>query len=69
MEDIFEEKICSVCKKYNLEFCPKKIQTRINDKTIEIFCNDYKKDQSKIKPYVKPLEITAKRDYLKNIDF
>ena len=51
MEDIFEEKICSVCKNHNLKFCPKKIQTRIDDKTIKTFCLSYVKDQDKIIPY------------------
>lgn len=67
MEEIFSRQICSVCKNYNN--CNKnKFKYKI-DKNINIyFCTYYKKDPKKIIPYKKPLFVTAKRDYVRNIE-
>ena len=68
MENIFEEKICLVCKKYNTDKCPKIIQKEVRRDSSITFCTSYLKDSSKVKPYKKPLLVTAKRDYVNNVE-
>lgn len=67
MEEIFNRQICSVCENYDC--CNKnKIEYKIDKEINVYFCTSYKKDTKKIIPYEKPLTVTAKRDYVKNIE-
>ena len=67
MEEIFNRQICSVCK--NCNYCNKnKIEYKIDNDINVYFCTYYKKDSKKIIPYEKPLIVTAKRDYVSNIE-
>lgn len=61
MEKIFEDKICSVCKKQNTQECKYKIKKEILKDIIRIYCDDYGKDKEKIKPYVGFAYVTTKR--------
>lgn len=65
MEDIFRTKICPFCKKFNSMDCNRHIvfNNEINIK--RMCCYNYVKNEAKIIPYEKPLEVTAKRDYVK----
>lgn len=66
MEEIFNRQICSVCKKCNN--CNKKtIEYKIENDVNVYFCTFYKRDSKKIIPYKEPLIVTAKRDYMKDI--
>lgn len=68
MGDIFVEKICSVCMKYNSINCPKIIHTEMKNDVRITSCAYYSRNASKIKPYEKPLIVTAKRDYVINTE-
>lgn len=64
MVDIFEEKICTICKKHNTINCKKTIIIK-EEKNIRILsCESYGKDSNKIIPYIEPLIVTANRDYV-----
>ena len=57
--------LCECCKSKE---CNKNIVT-IEYKDYKLIkCLDYVKDESKIKGYVAPLEVTAKRCYVKEIE-
>ena len=62
MEDVFEEKICTTCKKSNTEKCKKNIVKKKENDILSIKCLNYVKDLSKIKKYEKPLITTARRE-------
>ena len=63
MEDIFEKKICSICKN-NINCNYFNIIETTDGLTKVVSCKDYLKDSSKIIPYEPPLIVTAKRDYI-----
>lgn len=68
MVDIFEEKICTICKLNNTSKCKKNICIK-EEKNIETtYCYNYVKDSSKIEPYIEPLIVTANRDYINKIE-
>lgn len=57
--------LCDTC---NQEYCNKNIiVTKKNNLTI-IKCLDYQKDTTKIKRYIRPLMVTAKRDYIMEVE-
>lgn len=66
MDNIFELKICSCCKN---EECLKNIIVNVDKSITSYKCDEYVKDNAKIMPYEKPLVVTAKRDYLSNVEF
>lgn len=61
MEKIFEEKICSICKKHNTDNCKKAIQKENKNNMNKIYCSQYQKDELKIEPYVEPIFYTTRK--------
>lgn len=68
MVDVFEEQICSICKKHDILNCKKAIFVKEEKNMKTIYCNDYDKDETKIVPYVQPLFVTAERDYINKVE-
>ena len=70
MVDVIK-KLCCSCKNNNLgnKNCNKKIIIIEGKETKCYKCENYIKDESKIIPYQKPLEITAKRINVNRKDF
>lgn len=64
MENVFVNEICSVCKRNNTNECNKLIIKEKNNNYDRTFCTEYQKDKSKIQPYIAPIFVTAKRDYI-----
>lgn len=53
--------LCDTCKQ---QACTKNIVTTKRGNLTIIKCLDYQKDTTKIKHYIKPLLVTAKRNYI-----
>lgn len=67
MEDIFKRKICPFCEKNNSIDCNEHIIFKEDNLEVKsICCSNYVKNEAKIIPYEKPLEVTARRSYVKN---
>ena len=67
MEDIFRREICPFCEKFNSIDCNEHIDFKENEFHIKkMYCSNYVKNEAKIVPYEKPLEVTARRSYVKN---
>lgn len=62
MEDVFEKNICSCCK--NTHCTHNIIAHHISRENVTYKCKEYLKDSKKLRPYIKPLLVTAKRDYV-----
>ena len=66
MEDIFEKEICPFCEKFNSIECNRHmVFTECEFDVKKICCTNYAKNEAKIVPYEKPLEVTARRNYVK----
>ena len=64
MVDIFYNEICQYCKNINNNSCNQKINI-YNEKSVTIYnCDNYIKNDLKIKGYETPLLVTAERDYI-----
>lgn len=66
MVDVFKKNICDCCK--NTQCTHKIILEHINGKNVTYKCEEYIKDIKKIKPYIQPLVVTAKRDYVSDFE-
>ena len=70
MEDVLIKEICSICKKHNTNDCKKEISRYTNkyeNNLTSIQCLNYSKDSKKIVKPPKPILVTAKRDYVSEI--
>lgn len=56
--------LCSTCKGN----CERGITIIRTEDTIELKCFDYVPDKSRIEGYRKPLQVTAKRSYMNEIE-
>lgn len=65
MIDMFEKKLCSCCKNEN---CNHNIVITVKKNIVTYKCNEYIKNPKKLVPYKKPLIVTAKRDYVTEVD-
>jgi hypothetical protein len=65
MVDVFENGICNYCKN---KACSRAIVIVKEQDTITYRCDEYIKDITKIVPYEKPLLVTAKRDYVTDLE-
>ena len=65
--DIFYNNMCRYCK--NINNCKEEVNICNKHGIISYNCQDYIKDDSKIKGYESPLFIAAKRDYFKLEEF
>ena len=66
MEDIFKKEICPFCEKFNKIGCTEHIVFNEDESNVKrMCCHNYAKNEAKIVPYEKPLEITAKRSHVK----
>lgn len=67
MEDIFKREICPFCEKFNGIECNEHIIFKQDEFNVKrMCCSNYAKNEAKIVPYEKPLEVTARRSYVKN---
>lgn len=65
MVDMFEIKMCNYCKNTNCNRDSSNLNIIFEKGVTTYKCNNYIKNNKKVKRYEPPLTVTAKRDYVR----